>query len=216
MTVKVILFDFDGTIADTFEAIVKITNRLAEEFGYKQSSPEEVSYLRSLNSRQIIKYAGVSIFKLPLLVRKVKAELSKDIENLVPIFGMKEALLQLKKQGYTLGILTSNSPDNVAAFLENNDLLDLFNFIYAEIKLLGKKRAIKKFLKQEDFKPEEIVYVGDETRDIEAARENKVKAIAVSWGFNSSEVLADQAPDFLIHHPQELVELFTAIGQNAL
>jgi phosphoglycolate phosphatase len=52
-----------------------------------------------------------------------------------------------------------------------------------------------------------VIYVGDETRDIEAARKIQIQVIAVSWGFNSREVLAEQKPDFLISHPSQLIEV---------
>jgi HAD superfamily hydrolase (TIGR01549 family) len=206
MTVKVIIFDFDGTIADTLDAIVSITNRLALEFGYKQTTLEELAQLKNLNSRQIIDQSGISIFKLPFLIRKVKAELSKEIQRLSPIPGIKEALTELKNQGNSLGIITSNSKDNVMAFLETNNLQELFNFIYSGTTF-GKSKVINKLLKQENISPEEVIYVGDETRDIEAARKSNVKAIAVTWGFNSKQVLAEQSPDFLIHKPNDLIEV---------
>ncbi len=93
MTVKVIIFDFDGTIADTLDAVVSITNRLAGEFGYKQTSLEELAILRNLNSRQIIKQSGVSIFKIPFLIRKVLSELNTEIQVLSAFPGIKEALI---------------------------------------------------------------------------------------------------------------------------
>lgn len=212
MTVKVIIFDFDGTIADTLDAIVSITNRLALEFGYKQTTLEELAQLKNLNSRQIIDQSGISIFKLPFLIRKVKAELSKEIQTLNPVPGMKEALTQLKNQGNSLGIITSNSKDNVMAFLETNNLQELFNFIYSGTTF-GKSKVINKLLKQENINPEEVIYVGDETRDIEAARKSNIKAIAVTWGFNSKQVLAEQSPDFLIHKPNDLIEVIESLQQ---
>jgi phosphoglycolate phosphatase-like HAD superfamily hydrolase len=212
MTVKVIIFDFDGTIADTLDAIVSITNRLALEFGYKQTTLEELAQLKNLNSRQIIDQSGISIFKLPFLIRKVKVELSKEIQRLSPIPGIKEALTDLKNQGNSLGIITSNSKDNVMAFLGTNNLQELFNFIYSGTTF-GKSKVINKLLKQENINPEEVIYVGDETRDIEAARKSNIKAIAVTWGFNSKQVLAEQSPDFLIHQPNDLIEVIGSLQQ---
>jgi len=75
MTQKVIIFDFDGTIADTVDALVSIANRLAVEFGYVQITPEQLTLLRNFSSREIIKYSGVSLIKIPFLVKKVKSEL---------------------------------------------------------------------------------------------------------------------------------------------
>ena len=207
MTAKVIIFDFDGTIADTLDAIVNISNRLALEFGYKQTSFAEITQLKNLNSREIIKQSGISIFKVPFLIRKVKAELSKEITEVKPIIGIKEALTELKAQGNNLLIITSNSKDNVMLFLEKNNLEYLFSSIYSGATLFGKSKIINKILKQEDINIEQVIYVGDETRDIESARKSKIKAIAVTWGFNSKKVLAEQNPDYLIHQPHELINL---------
>lgn len=211
MTAKVIIFDFDGTIADTLDAIMNISNRLALEFGYKQTSFEEITQLKNLNSREIIKQSGISIFKVPFLIRKVKAELSKEIAEVKPIIGIKEALIQLKAQGNNLLIVTSNSKDNVVLFLEKNNLQDLFSFVYSGATLFGKSKIINKILQQENINIEQLIYVGDETRDIESARKSKIKAIAVTWGFNSQEVLAQQNPDFLIHQPHELINVIKSL-----
>ena len=214
MTAKVIIFDFDGTIADTLDALVSITNRLAVEFGYKPITQEELALFKTLNSRQIIKHSGISIFQLPFLVRKVKAELNKEIRTLSFIPGIKEVLIELKNQGNSLGIITSNSKENVITFLSEKNLQYLFDFIYSGTKLFGKSKVINKFLKQENIKPEAVIYVGDEIRDIEAARRSEIKVIAVSWGFNSEQVLAEQNPDYLIQNPAELIDAIRELGEQ--
>jgi phosphoglycolate phosphatase len=211
MTVKVIVFDFDGTIADTFDSIVNIINHLSVEFGYQKASSEDVNKLRNLNSREIIKYSGVSLLKLPFLVKRVKSELNKEIHRLSPASGIREVLLELQCQGNKLGIITSNSKSNVIAFLQNNELQAPFDFIYSGTTLFGKSKVIGRLLQQENLSPGEVIYVGDETRDIEAAKRTPIKVIAVSWGFNSSQALAEQNPDFLIHHPRELIEVIRSL-----
>ncbi|BAU08070.1 carotenoid oxygenase [Fischerella thermalis CCMEE 5273] len=207
MTQKVVIFDFDGTIADTVDALVSIANRLAKEFGYVQITPEELALLRNLTSREIINYSGISVFKIPFLVKKIKGELKSKIPELKPIPGMKEALINLKNAGHRLGIITSNSKDNVTEFLRINELDNLFEFIYSGITIFGKTTIINNLLKQKQLKPEEVIYVGDETRDIEASKKANIKVVAVSWGFNSPEVLAKQNPNYLIHHPSELLDV---------
>ena len=62
--------------------------------------------------------------------------------------------------------------------------------------------------------PEEVIYVGDETRDIEASKTIPIKVIAVSWGFNSAEALAKQNPDFLIQKPSELLKVMGNLQHN--
>jgi phosphoglycolate phosphatase len=211
MTVKVIIFDFDGTVADTLDAIAGIINRGAVEFGYEPFSQEDISKFRNLNSRQIIQRSGVPIFKLPFIIRRLKIDLSKKIKELIPFTGIKEVLIELKNQDYHLGFITSNSKDNVLSFLENNELKEIFDFVYSEPTIFGKSRVIKHFLKQQKLTPEEVIYVADETRDIEAAKKNHVKIVSVGWGFNSPQVLAKYNPDFLIYQPHELIEVIASL-----
>jgi len=202
----VIIFDFDGTIADTFKAVVEITNDLAAKFGYQPVSLDEAKRLKHLNSREIIQQSKISIYRLPFLLRQIRAELEDRVHRLTPILGIQEVLVMLKYQGYQLGIITSNSEQNVVTFLRNHNLHKLFDFVYSEITLFGKARVMNHLLTQKNISPATAIYVGDETRDIEAAKSSRIKVVAVSWGFNSKQALAKQNPDFLIDQPLELVE----------
>lgn len=213
--VTVIIFDFDGTIADTFETVLKIINRLAKEFGLKPLDSEDVKRYQNLSSREVIKQSEISVVRLPFLLRRLKAELHQEIHQLKLIPGMREALIALKQQGNQLGIVTSNSPENVAIFLESHNLKELFDFTYSGTTIFGKSRVIRRILQQRRLDPRSVVYVGDETRDIEAARTIAVKVVAVSWGFNSSKALVNQQPDYLVNRPDELVEVIEGL-QNVV
>lgn len=203
----VVIFDFDGTIADSFDVVLNITNRLAPEFGYPITQPEDIPQLKGLSSREVMRRAGVPRFKLPFLLRRLRGELQREVSHLQPISGIRTALQDLKQQGCQLGIVTSNSESNVRAFLERQGLLDWFDFIGSGLTLFGKGRIIKNLLQLYDLDPAQVVYVGDETRDIEAARKVGISVISVAWGFNSGEVLAEQNPDFLIYRPEELASV---------
>lgn len=206
MTVKVILFDFDGTIADTYQAIAKITNQLSTEFGYKALDQEELILIKNISSREIVKRSEISIFKLPFLVRRVRAELSKEIAELQPIKGITQVLLELKKQGYILGIVTSNNKENVNIFLEKNQLDHLFSYIYSSTAIFGKHRVLNQVIREHNIAQSDIIYVGDETRDIRSARKSLISVVAVSWGFNAAEILQEHEPDYLVAEPSELLE----------
>ncbi|MEM7579126.1 MAG: HAD-IA family hydrolase [Cyanobacteria bacterium P01_A01_bin.80] len=211
MTQKIIIFDFDGTIADTVDALVNIANSLALEFNYAQITPEEFLILRNLTSREIFKYSGIPLFKIPFLLKKVKKELKNKIPELKPIPEIEETLVELKENGNRLGIITSNSKSNVKEFLKINNLDNLFEFVHTGVTIFGKTTIINNVLKQKQIKIQEVIYVGDETRDIEASKKAQIKICSVTWGFNSEEALAKQNPDFLIHHPRELVEIITSL-----
>ena len=206
---KVIIFDFDGTLADTIDILLSITNRLSAEFGFKSATKEELAQLSNLNSWQILQYSGISIFKFPLLIRRLKAELHSEVPHIQLFPGIKEVLLELKKRGFQLGIITSNSRENVLGVLEKNGLQDTFTFIYSG-STFGKHKVINKWLRIENIHTEKVVYVGDEIRDIDAAKKTGIKVIAVGWGFNSPQALAAQNPNFLIKRPQELIEIINS------
>ncbi|MBW4618973.1 MAG: HAD-IA family hydrolase [Cyanosarcina radialis HA8281-LM2] len=216
MKLKVIIFDFDGTIANTFDTLAKIINRLATEFGYLPASPEKIAEFRNSTASHIVQSSGVSIFQLPFIIKKVKRELNQEIHLLKPIDGIKEVLIDLHEQGYQLGIITSNSAENVEAFLSSNNLKYLFSFLSSGTTLFGKNRIINKFLRQQNLRLEQAIYVGDEIRDIEAAKRSNIKVIAVSWGFNSKEILAQHEPDFLIDEPKQLREAIASLQVQLL
>ncbi len=203
---KVIIFDFDGTLADTIDVLLSITNRLSVEFGFKSVTKEELAQLSNLNSWQILNYSGISLLKLPLVIRKLKANLRNEIPNIQLFPEIKEVLLDLKKRNIILGIITSNSIENVVASLKTNGLEDTFNFIDSGTTF-GKHKVIYRWLKRQKVNLDQVVYVGDEVRDIEAAKRTGIKVIAVSWGFNSQSALAGSGPDFLIEHPAELIAI---------
>ncbi|MEG3439926.1 HAD-IA family hydrolase [Pannus brasiliensis CCIBt3594] len=207
MSIKVVVFDFDGTIADTHDTFVEIVNGLAAEFGYKPVNSEEVEILKNLSSREVIERSKVPPFWIPFLLYRVKREFNKRIDRLEPFADLHSCLASLKERGYTLGIITSNTRENVTTFLKKHQLFDFFDFIYSGTPLFGKHKIIDRLIRQNRFQLSEVIYVGDETRDINAAKKSKVKAIAVGWGFNSPKILAKFQPDYLIHHPRELLEI---------
>ena len=117
--------------------------------------------------------------------------------------GLGLALKKLKKKGFKLGILTSNSKDNVGFFLKHNRL-ELFDFIYSGADLFGKDKTIKKMIKNQNLDRKNVVYFGDEVRDIEACQKAGVKIVAVGWGMNSPLALKSANPEQLITSPKDL------------
>ena len=119
---------------------------------------------------------------------------------------MVRVLLKLKSQGYILGIVTSNTKENADIFLSKHGLNSVFSFIYSGTAIFGKHRVLKQVVREHKLKKSDVIYVGDETRDIRSARKSGIAAIAVSWGFNAAEILQEHQPDYLVNRPQELLE----------
>jgi phosphoglycolate phosphatase-like HAD superfamily hydrolase len=205
-TQRLLIFDFDGTIADTFQQIVKISNHLAKEFDFHTIHSDEIESLKDKTSQEITRYLNVPILKIPLIVAKAKQHLFKDINLTQPREGLKDVLHKLKHNGMRIGILTSNSCENVSKFLQAHEL-DIFDFIASTSRIWGKSKRLNELISQEGFHTHETLYIGDETRDIEAARKAGICVAAVSWGYNSSKALSSHKPDYLIHSPHELFEI---------
>ena len=202
--IKLIIFDFDGTIADTLDSFLEIMDNLSEEFNFKKIKRQEVNKLKDKKPREILKNLGISMFKLPSLVKRVRLELNKEIKNVKPTVSIKPSLLKLKRK-YKLVILTSNSEENVKTFLKNNSL-NLFDKIYSGSSVFGKNKLIKNILRNNKLNKDEVIYIGDEVRDIEACKKLGVKIIAVAWGYNSKRILKKNKPNFLIENPEEILK----------
>ena len=203
---KLLIFDFDGTIADTLDAGVTILNKLAVEFGFRPLHPKDLERVRDMRTRQLMKFLGIPARKMSRIARRGSEELYACIHSIQPLPGMPEALRELQTLGFALGIITSNTEVNVQIFLRSHGL-DLFDFVRCSSKLLGKARMIRSVIRRQHVRAADILFVGDETRDIEAAKKAGIRIAAVTWGYNSRRSLEAMKPDFVFESPKELVAL---------
>ena len=210
---KLLLFDFDGTIADTFQSGVEILNLMAPEFGYRPLRDEDVAGARDMRTGELMKFLGIPATRMSRISRRGKEELSKRMDEIAPLPGMIDLLRRLSAEGFRLAILTSNSEKNVAAFLKRFDV-EVFEFVQTASKLAGKGRVIRRILKSLHLDPKDILLIGDEVRDIEAAQETGVHMAAVTWGYNSRRALVICAPDYLVEDPEALLALACAAGDG--
>lgn len=206
-----IVFDFDGTIADTLSVVIKIANRFADHYGYRKIPVGDIPKLREKRPSEVLKHLGISIFKLPIVVRKIRFEMNKEIARLQTVVEIRETLVSLKKKGCVLGILTTNSRENVMEFLKNNDL-QLFDFVYTGRAVYGKSRLLKKLMKEKTIPHDDPIYVGDEIRDVEAAKKAGIRVIGVSWGYNTKAALQKSNPDYIVERPEELQQIILENG----
>jgi phosphoglycolate phosphatase len=205
--IDTIIFDFDGTIADTLELGLKISNSLSEKFNFnKINSIEELEYFRNLSTQAAIKAIGISYIKLPFIAVSFRERLADSISELNPIKGIPEVLIKLSKH-YQLSILTSNSEKNVVKFLKKHQLESYFSSYSTGISLFNKKRSIKALIKKHKIDSKKVLLIGDETRDIEAAKKCDLPIVSVTWGFHSKVILKSYNPTFLISEPNDLLDI---------
>lgn len=208
-----LIFDFDGTIADTFSFYLSILNKLSKKFGFRQIQPDQIETYRNMDSHKIMQLLAIPHFKLPFIIWEARKLLKEGLNQVTPFAGIRETIEEIRKKEIFMGIITSNSIKNVRSFLKTHKFPE-FDFMFSSIQIWNKSKALKRVLHHHKLKPQTVFYVGDETRDIEAVREAGIKSIAVTWGYNSACLLQTYSPDFLVSHPREIIEILEKSLEN--
>ena len=209
MIYKTLVFDFDGTIADTLGETRRIFNRIAPDYGIREVAEHELDGLRHLSLKDLLNHLEIPKRRVPALIARGTGLMRGNITELQLITGMREVLIELRRHVRSFGILTSNATANVDLFLRTHGLRDQFDFISSTSKLTGKAKHLKAIRKTFSLRPEELLYIGDELRDVKASQKAGIPIAAVTWGFNSREALMAAAPDYLFDQPEDFLRLLT-------
>ena len=209
MIYKTLVFDFDGTIADTLGETRRIFNRIAPDYGIREVAEHELNQLRHLSLKELLEHLSIPKRRVPALIARGTGMMRSNITELKLIEGMPEVLVELRKHVRSFGILTSNATANVDLFLRAHGLRDEFDFISSTSKLSGKSKHLKAIRKTFTMRPDELLYIGDELRDVRASQKAGIPIAAVSWGFNSHESLAAAKPDYLFDRPEDFLRLLS-------
>ncbi|MGR7943950.1 HAD-IA family hydrolase [Paenibacillus sp. M.A.Huq-81] len=204
---KHIVFDFDGTLVDSIEAIVLSYNDLADLYRFQKINRDDYPVFIRLPIRERLKVLGVQLHRFLLfrkLTKQFKVQYRQHLGGIVFYDGMLDVLLELKARGYVLSIISSNAETNIRLFLEQNEV-NLFDHVIESNGLFGKHQTIKQYMRKHRVSSRDMVYLGDEVRDIEACRKMGVKIIAVAWGLDHEDLLKGEKPDCLIHRPLDIL-----------
>lgn len=204
---QTLVFDFDGTIADTLGETRRIFNQLAPDYGIRQVEEHELDHLRHLSLKQLLSHLKIPKRRVPALISRGTGLLRGSIERLPMIDGMPEVIVELRRHVGRLGILTSNATANVELFLNTHGLREPFDFISSTSKLTGKAKHLRAIRKTFSLRHEEMLYIGDELRDVKASQKAGIPVAAVTWGFNSRESLAAEKPSYLFDRPEDFLRL---------
>ncbi|MDQ3159190.1 MAG: HAD hydrolase-like protein [bacterium] len=205
-----ILFDFDGTIADSFPHIFAIACELLEIY----PNEEELERLRNTPIKQLLKKYNIKLYQLPGMLLKGRAMFESKIDELHVVYGFEQVLFDLKKKGYDLQIVSSNSNKNINKFLKNHPIKGLFSHINGNVGVFSKANALKKIMRKQGIDKANCIYVGDELRDVEASHKIKLDVIAVSWGLNGKDLLYQAKPTELVDDPKDFVSTVERIFNN--
>ena len=205
---QVVIFDFDGTLANSIDLMLRLYNSHAESFGALPIDPSELDDLRKIVREQgyakAARYKKVKFSKVPTMILTLGKEMRQHMNDVNPYDGIIDALQELKAKGYRLGVLTSNQDRLVRDFLETHQY-PLFDFIVSEKSLFGKDKALKRIVKKFALDKRGVVYVGDEMRDVVACNKADIDVIAVTWGLAGVGGFAKATPTKIIDAPHQLV-----------
>lgn len=205
---KYIIFDFDGTLADSVPVLFTIIQEMAKEMGYERPITQaDWDWVRDHELKEILGKFNIPLVKVPYLLLEGRNKMKKQMYSVPPCKGIIEELKELKKMGFELAILSSNSRDLIQEFILKNNLVELFDFVHSELNIFGKDTALLSLLKQFHMPLGESIYVGDEMRDIDACKKIKLDCISVTWGLNSAEALKQHGAQWVVAKPQEIIRL---------
>lgn len=200
-----LVFDFDGTIADSMGVLFRVYSSLQDQFGLRPLTDLDIEAMRGMSPQQVMSFLNVSFFNLPRLLLNGRAKYKDFLSDVEPIPGIPFVLIELQKK-YPMHILTSNDRDIVLDFLQVHQL-SCFDTVLSERNIFGKDAALKKIIKQLGIQKHEVLYIGDEVRDIHSCQKAHIDVAAVTWGLNTEEILKNAHPTYLIKTPDELLTL---------
>jgi len=202
---RLFIFDFDGTLADSGPLMFDILNRAAVRFNFRQITEAELHRYRNVETRVVMRELGIKRWRLPQIARWFRHR-ARELPS-PPLFpGIVETLQALHAQGVVLAIVSSNSEAAVRRALGPENVA-LFECFACNASVFGKARKFRRVVKSLRLKPADVIAIGDECRDIDAARKAGIACAAVSWGYAAPELLKASGPNLMVETPAEILEL---------
>lgn len=203
---KYIIFDFDGTLVDSKSAMLTAWNTIADKHKFKKVKIDEIEELRKISIKERSKRYDFPLYKLPLIMPLFYQTYNQSMKEVTLIEGMKELLESLVTNGYKIAIISSNAKENIEAFL-NGQGIEEVSTILCSSRVFGKDKIMNKFLKENQLATSEVIYVGDEERDIVACKKVGIKVIWVEWGYDAFEVVQREQPDYIATEPKDILTI---------
>ncbi len=210
---KVVVFDFDGTIADTFPVIVDIFHVVSRRKVPLTDSEEKLLRrvaLRQVKGRAMLRHAReihVSYWRIPFLFVICREILKSRMQHVKPMPGMHHAIKTLHEKGFKLYIMSANSEKNIRKFLKHERLNSYFTGVYGDVRVGSKAHNLEDMIANDLAHPKDTICVGDEDRDIVAANKAGLKNIAVTWGYNSLKQLEESSPTYVVKNVSQLLKI---------
>jgi phosphoglycolate phosphatase len=205
MKYKLAIFDFDGTLADSFHWFLQNINVVADKYRFRRIEDDEIETLRGYDNRKIIEHLKVPMWKMPLIQHFMRKRMANDIDRISLFSGVDQMLKGLTSKGIATAIVTSNSAINAQTVLgtENKRLI---KYYACDARFFNKPAKIRKVLRWSGISAAETICIGDEVRDIQAARAENIAFGAVPWGYANLKSLSLLSPEEIFLNLSDIVE----------
>ena len=207
---RLAIFDFDGTLADSLPWFRASFHDVIARFDLTPISADELEGLRGLTAREIMARLNVSMWQLPAIVSDIrKRKLAAASET--PLFsGIPAMLADVQRLGIKTAIVSSDSEASVRQVLGPNAAL--ISGFDCGAAVFGKHRKFRRVARRLGAKPSETICIGDEIRDIEAARAAGMDSGAVAWGYALPAALQAAGPTHLFNSIEEMMQRLAVAG----
>lgn len=205
--IRAAIFDFDGVIADSLDLTLKTANHYLRLWGRGLLSKD---YIRSHDLEKLYNDYHVNRLQELFLLWKIRSTIHHNLTN-IKVHPHISPILTAASKEISLSILSSNSPNNVIDFLRDHHLHNYFLSIHGNFFLFNKVNGLNDIIKRESFHKEQVVYIGDEPRDVRAAKNAGVKSVAVDWGYSKRQLLKKSDPTAIASSANQLLKLLHEI-----
>lgn len=211
MAYRLVIFDFDGTLADSAGWVRGVLNDVARRYGFRALSADEFTMLRGQDNRTIVRYLGVPMWKMPLIAAHMRGLMRRDAGGIALFGGVDELLRGLADRGMTLAIVSSNAEDNVRRILGPENAARIAHY-ECGASIFGKRSRFRRVLHRAGIPAGDAIAVGDEARDIEAAAVEGLASGAVGWGYATPDLLRRQNPTLMFDSVEHMAAVLAGAG----
>jgi phosphoglycolate phosphatase len=173
---RLALFDFDGTLADSFGWFTRTMNGVADRYRFRRVADGEIELLRGMHARSIMAHVGMAGWKMPLVARHVRGRMQAELDQISLFDGVVGALEGLSAAGVTLAVVTSNSEANVRRMLGPR-LAKRISHYACGVSIFGKRPRMLQAVRSAGVECAEAIAIGDEVRDAEAAHAAGIRLV---------------------------------------
>jgi phosphoglycolate phosphatase len=203
MRYSLVIFDLDGTLADSFPWFLGSLNDVADAFRLRRIPEHEIEPLRHADVRDILARLGVPRWKVPMIARHLRQLKTAHLADIALFPGVDPMLRTLRDGGVTLTLVSSDNESNAKTLLGKENAA-LFSDYDCSAALFGKVAKFRRVMKRARVAPASVLAIGDEARDLEAARAAGIDFAAVTWGYTAPEKLRSLAPTLIFEQIEDI------------